>query len=90
MAIPIRRGLSRGSRREGRNAAWSRAYTEYWRFHLAREHQWLYPGTKQETIHTRHLTNYLTPEELHPYVHGRGASAAYPRGQPRTASVKRL
>ena len=29
---------------------------EYRRFHLAREHQQLYPGTKQETIHTRHTS----------------------------------
>jgi hypothetical protein len=42
-------------------------FEEYWRFHLAREHQRLYPGTKQgQPVHIRRLTGYLTPEELHP------------------------
>jgi hypothetical protein len=41
-------------------------FEEYWSYHLAREHQRLYPGTKQGGIHTRRLSGYLTPEELHP------------------------
>jgi hypothetical protein len=49
-------------------------FEEYWRFHLAREHQRLYTGTSQGTVHTRHLTNYLTPEELHPSLIGPGSS----------------
>ena len=45
-------------------------FEEYWRYHLAREHQRLYPGTKQGTIRTRRLSGYLTPEELHPKAMG--------------------
>ena len=39
-------------------------FEEYWRFHLACEHQRLYPGTEPGTIHARRLTGQLTPNEL--------------------------
>ena len=44
-------------------------FEEYWRYHLAREHQRLYPGTKQGKYHSA-LEWLPHPEELHPKAMG--------------------
>ena len=39
-------------------------FDDYWRYHLAREHQRLYPGTTQGQ--SLRVTLPLTPNEPHP------------------------
>jgi hypothetical protein len=41
-------------------------FEEYWRYHLAREHQRLYPGTAQGQYTLGGVTHPLTRNELHP------------------------
>jgi hypothetical protein len=52
-------------------------FEEHWRFHLAREHQRLYPGTVQGQYTLGALTGQLTPNELRPF-HFAGGPGAIP------------
>jgi hypothetical protein len=51
-------------------------FDNYWRYHLAREHQRLYPGTPQRQ--SLRVTLPLTPNELHPSAFGADCLALSP------------